>query len=277
METENVKQESKTLEAEVLIEASKELVRKADLEVAKCKTGTSKAAEKFDEVKRTFKSTTLKSADNLLEKVGYEYVTYEEAEAFELAIEGSSEQTFSVAPISSGRFTGFLMGILIALLTVAVWIYVAMSKLNIDPASLTKESAMSQVNPVLEWIGGLVGSTMGTGGLILGLSALVMGWLVYALRVGLKARKNLHLAQETFENTNAYCTTQKECQEEMQKIDTHLREATDEIGNLTTILNEHSATLKRVIHVEGIYEEEKEYHSSSKRVLCHRLTLYWSG
>jgi len=258
---------SKYAEAEALIETSKELVNKVDLEVSKCKIGTSEAAKKFDKVKRTFKNTILKSADILLGKVGYEYITYEEAEAFELSIDGDSEEKFLVENLSSGRFTGLLLAMLVIFLTVAIWVYIAIRKLNIDPYSLTPKSAMLQVNPMLEWIGGLVGGTVNIGALILGLSALVMGWLVYALRVGLKGRKNLHLAQETFENTNAYCTTQKECQEEMQKIDTHLREATDEIRNLTTILNEHSATLKRVIHVEGIYEEEKEYHSSSKRVM----------
>jgi len=267
MKTDSVKQKSKLAEAESLIETSKELVNKVESEVTECKIGTSEAAKKFDVVKRTFKNTTLKSADTLLKKVGFEYITYEEAEAFELSIDGNSEKNFSVKSLSSGRFTGLLLAMLIALLTVAAWVYIAMTKLNIDPRSLTPESAMSQVNPTLEWIGGLVGGTMSIGALILGLSALIMAWLVYALRMSLKGKKNLRLAQETFLQSNEYCTIQTECQKEMKKIDNHLREATDEIGNLTTILNEHAATLKRVIHVEGIYEEDKEYHPSSKKVM----------
>jgi len=267
METGNAKQKSKLAEADALIEASQELVQKIDSEVAECKIGTSEAAEKFDEVKRTFKNTTLKNADSLLEKVGFEYITHEEAEAFELSIDGTSKQDFSLKRLSSGRFTGLLLAILVALLTVAAWAYVAMTKLTIDPASLTLETAKSHLNPILEWIGGLVGGTVSIGALILGFSALIMAWLVYALRINLKAKKNLRIAQDTFDKSTEYCMTQEECQREMKRVDSHLREATSEMRNLETILNEQSSTLKRVIHVEGIHEEDKEYHPSSKKVM----------
>ena len=267
METGSVKKKSKLAEADALIEASQELVQRVDSEVAECKIGTSEAAEKFDEVKRTFKNTILKNADSLLEKLGFEYVTHEEAEAFELSIDGNSKQEFSVKRLSSGRFTGLLLAILVALLTVAAWVYVALKKLTIDPLSLTPETAMSHLNPVLEWIGGLVGGTASIGALILGFSALIMAWLVYAVRINLKAKKNLRIAQDTFDKSTEYCMTQEECQREMKKVDNHLREATAEVGNLETILNEQLATLKRIIHVEGVHDEEKEYHPSSKKVM----------
>jgi len=258
---------SKHAEAEALIETSKELVNRVDSAVTECKIGTSEAAKKFDKVKRTFKNTTLKSADTLLEKVGYEYITYEEAESFELSIDGDSEERFLVENLSSGRFTGLLLAMLVAFLTVTIWVYIAMRKLNIDPRSLTPESAMLQVNPTLEWIGGLVGGTISVGALILGLSALIMAWLVYTLRMSLKGKKNLLLAKDIFEKSNTYCITQEVSQREMKKVDNHLREVTTEMDNLTTILNEQSATLKRVIHVEGLYEAEKEYHPSSKKLM----------
>jgi hypothetical protein len=267
METDSVKKKNKLAEAEALIEASKELVAKVDSEVAECKIGTSEAAEKFDEAKRTFKNKTLKSADMLLEKVGFDYVTHEEAEAFELSIDDAADKNFTVKSLSSGRFTGLLLAILVALLTAGAWIYFAMRKLNIDPRALDAKTAMSNLTPILEWIGGLVGGTASVGALILGFSALIMAWLVYAIRVHLKAQKNLRIAKDTFDKSTEYCMTQEECQREMKKVDNHLREATTEIGNLETILNEQLAALKRVIHVEGVHEEDKEYHPSSKKVM----------
>jgi hypothetical protein len=263
METLSVNKKSKLAEAEALIEASQEIVAKVDLDVALCKVGISEAAEEFDSVKRTFNNVTFKNAENLLEKTGFEYITYEEDKAFELSIDTSDEQDFSVETLSSGRFTGLILAILVAVATAGAWIYLAMSKLNIDPSSVDTETATSHVNPILEWIGG----EMSIGALILGFSALIMAWLVYALRINMKGKKNLRIAKDTFDKSTEYCTTQEECQREMKKVDEHLREATVEIGNFETILNEQASVLKRIIHVEGTYEDEKEYHPSSKKVM----------
>ena len=257
------KKKNKLVEAEELIAVSQELVAKVDSDVAESQVGISEAAGEFDYVKKNFKNVTLKNADSLLEKVGFEYVTFEEAEEFELSVDTSDNQNFSVETLSSGRFTGLLLAILVALLTASAWIYLAMSKLNIDPKSISTETAISHVKPILEWIGG----EMSIGALILGFSALIMAWLVYALRTNLKGTKNLRIAKDTFEKSNEYCLTQEECQREMKKVDAHLREATVEVTNLEMILNEQASVLKRIIHVEGTYEEEKEYHPSSKKVM----------
>ena len=255
---------NKLAEAEALIEASQELVAKVESDVAECEIGISEAAGEFDYVKKNFKNVTLKNADSLLEKVGFEYITYEEAEAFELSVEVSDEENFSVETLSSGRFTGLILAIVVALITAGSWIYLAMSKLDIDPNSVVNvETATSHVNPILEWIGG----EMSIGALILGFSALIMAWLVYALRINMKGKKNLRIAKDTFDKSTEYCMNQEECQKEIKKVDGHLREATMEVGNFETILNEQASILKRIIHVEGVFDEEKEYHPSSKKVM----------
>ncbi|CAA6822888.1 MAG: ORF 73 extensive acidic domains, potential leucine zipper immediate early protein homolog [uncultured Sulfurovum sp.] len=261
---------NKLSEANALIEASQELVAKVDSEISECKIGISSAAEDFDEAKRTFNNVTFKNSEVLLEKVGFEYTTFEEAEAFELAVDGNEDESFSVKNLSSGRFTGLILAIVVALLTVVAWIYLAMTKLGIDPSSITLDNASEQVNPILTWIGGDMISANGNmtvGALILGFSALIMAWLVYAIRINLKGSKNLRIAKKTYEKSKDYCMTQEECQKEMKKVDVHLREATEEIQNLDMILNEQASVLRRVIHVEGVYDGEKEYHPSSKKVM----------
>ncbi|CAA6814726.1 MAG: ORF 73 extensive acidic domains, potential leucine zipper immediate early protein homolog [uncultured Sulfurovum sp.] len=262
---------NKLAEAEALIEASKELVAKVDSDVAECKVGISSAAEAFDTAKKTFNEVTFKNSEALLEKVGFDYTTFEERDAFELAVDSDDDEAFSVKSLNSGRFTGLLLAIFVALLTVMAWIYLAMTKLGIDPNSITTlDNATAQINPILTWIGGDMISANGNmtiGALILGFSALIMAWLVYAIRINFKAKKNLHIAQETFDKTNEYCSTQEACQQEMIKVDSHLREATQEITNLDMILNEQVSILKRIIHVEGIYDHEKDYHPSSKKVM----------
>ena len=261
---------NKILEAKSLIESSQKLVTKVEADVAKCKVGLSKAAEEFDSAKRTFKNVTFKNVESLLERTGFEYVSYEESEAFELSIDDGNQENFSVKKLRSGRFTGLILALLAAFATVGVWIYLAISKLNIDTSNINIETATSHVNPILTWIGEhlLSGeSSLLVGSLILGFSALIMAWIVYAVRVAMRGSKNLHLAKDTLDKATQYSMTQDECKDEMKKIDMHLREASVEISNFETILNEKAAVLKRIIHVEGSCDEEKEYHPSSKKVM----------
>ena len=268
-----VVKKNKLAEAQELIESSKELVSKANTEVNECKVIISEAAEAFDEAKRNFNNTTFKSSETLLEKLGFDYSPYDEIEPFELSIDDDDGEGFSVQDISSGRFTGLILALLVALATLGAWIYMSLTKLKIDPKTLTPETATEQINPVLTWIGTLGGNTGGNmiiGAAILGFSALIMAWIVYAIRINMKGKKNLRIAQEMHEKSKEYCMTKEDCKREMQKVDAHLREATEEVNNFDTILNEKVATLKRVLHIEGAFDEEKEYHPSSKK--CMRET-----
>jgi hypothetical protein len=261
---------NKITEAKALIEVSQELVAKVDSDIQECKLGISDATDAFDSAKRTFNSMSLKKSEDLLEKAGYNYINHEESEAFELTIDPSEDNGFYVQRLSSGRFIGLLMALVVALLTVSVWIYFASVKLEIDLNILDLQTALSHVNPVLTWIGGEnigANGNMAMGALVLSFSALILGWLVYALYINAKGTKNLRIAQEMYEKSNEYCMTQEECKAEMKKVDAHLREATVEVKNFETIIEEQIAILKRVLHVEGIYNSEKEYHPSSKKVM----------
>ena len=264
---------NKLSEAQELIENSKELVSRANTEVQECKVGISEAAEAFDEAKRNFNNTTFKSCETLLEKLGFDYSSYDEIEPFELSVDEDDGEAFSVQDISSGRFTGLILALFVALATLGAWIYMSFTKLKIDPKTITPETATEQINPVLTWIGTLGGNTGGNmivGAVILGFSALIMAWLVYAIRVSMKGKKNLRIAKEMHEKSKEYCMTKEDCKREMKKVDAHLRESTEEASNFETILNEKVATLKRILHIEGAYDEAKEYHPSSKK--CMRET-----
>jgi len=273
MDVEMVQPESKRnkiAEAKELIEVSQELVAKVDSDVQACKVGISEAADEFDSAKRTFNNVTLKSCEGLLEKAGQNYITFRESEAFELTLNRDEEEQFSVQSLSSGRFVGLLLAILAALLILGAWGYFASMKLGIDLNTLTPETAMPHINPVLTWIGGEMFGAKGNivvGALVLSFSALLGAWLAYAIMINLRGNRNLRIAKEMYAKSNEYCMTQEECQAEMKKVDAHLREATREVHNFETILQEQASILKRVIHVEGMHSEEKEYHPSSKKVM----------
>ncbi|MBU1669106.1 hypothetical protein KKC13_11860 [bacterium] len=264
---------SKQVEAKELIESSKELVSKVDNQVEECKIGVSKAAENFDNIKRTFNNTIFTSSQELLEKVGFEYNSAldELNEPFELALEEKEGATVHIKNISSGRFTGLLLAIGAALVTLGVWIYFAAQKLNISLSSnTTAEAIEAHINPVLAWIGGGITGATGNpmfGALVLGFSALLMAWFVYAIRVNLKASKNLRIALKTYEESTEYSMSKDDCKKEMEKIDAHLQASNTEVENFTMLLNEQNSSLKRILHVEGAGSDEQSYHPSSTKVM----------
>jgi len=263
---------SKQEEAKELIATSKELILKVDSQVEEYKVGVSQAAENFDEIRRTFNNTAFKHSEELLEKAGMEYVSNDDLdEPFELTLEPKDSSKLRVDNISSGRFTGLILAILAALAAVLGWIYLATQKLNIPlTADMTPETIEPNVEPVLTWIGGGVTGAAGNpmfGMLTLAFSALLVAWLVYAIRVYLKANKNLRIAKETFEKTAEYTVEKDDSKREMASIDAHLRESHTEVENYQILLNEQNAILNRVIHVEGIASDETSYHPSSKKVM----------
>ena len=261
------------------MESSKELLSKVDSQVEECKIGVSQAADNFDDAKRTFNNTTFKSAEELLAKVGYSYNSAldELNEPFELSLEQKESGTVRIQNINSGRFTGLLLAIGTAVLTVGAWIYVATQKLSIpfDP-EMTLEASEIHSNPILSWIGGGITGGVGNpmfGALILGFSALLMAWLVYAVRVHLKANKTLRIAKKAYEESAEYSLCKDDCKKEMEKVDAHLRECSREIESFTMLLNEQTAVLKRILYVEGSGSQEHLYHPTSNKVMRHTERL----
>ena len=265
-----VKINNKRSEVESLIQTSKELIAKTDVNIEESKANVFKAAEAFDDTKRIFKNVTFKKSEELLEKLGFDYITQEESEAFELSIGDTNQKKFSVKNISSGKFTGFLFALFVALLMLAIWIYFAIKNLAIEVNEMSIEKATNSVNPMLTWVATDVVPASGNvliGALVVGFSALVVAWIVYAIRVVLKGSKNLRVAQETLEASTDYCMSQENSQGKMKKLEKHLLESTSELKKLEMILNEQNSVLTRVTYVEGTFDEGKEYHPSSKKVM----------
>ena len=260
----------KIAEAKELIRDSKDLVSEVDSLVQECQLGVSKAADDFDTQKRTFFNKTFKASEELLKKLGIEYGTNKSLhEPFELSV-NSSVENLEIEYISSGRFTGMLLALMVALLTFFGWIYFATKALNIPLNQVTIKSIESNMDAVLTWIGGGVVGVHGhsmVGALVLGFSGLIMAWIVYAVRIHFKTDKNLRVAKKAYIESRAYSFSKDECKKEMLRVDAHLREAIISIENFSVVLNEQNGILKRIVYVEGVANEEKSYHPSSKKIM----------
>jgi len=261
----------KIIEAQELMESSKEMVSEIDSQIEECKVGISQAADDFNVVKRAFMNETFKTSEELLEKVGVEDILSNIShEPFELFVDSTIGDELSIDYISSGRFSGMILSFFAGLLTFSLWVYLAIKNLNLSVDKVSFQGNESYIDAVLLWIGGgfmgMKGHSM-LGALILGFSVLVVVWLVYAMRVHFKAHKNLRIAKKTYVESKEYTFSKDECKKEMLKVDKHLRESIVVIDNITFILNEQNAILQRIVHIEGIYDEEKGYHPNSKKVM----------
>jgi len=268
-----VRPKNKISEAKDLIISSQELVKDVDRDIEECQTGVSKAASDFDKKKRFLINERLNNSEELLRKVGIEYGEESHAlDEFELAVDATVGDKLSIRNISSGRFSGVLLSFFVALATFATWIFFATKHLNIplDIKIVNLEFIETHRDAVLAWIGGgLAGGTGNpmTGMVILLFTTIVAGWGLYALRLYFRTEKNLKVAKKAYIESQEYSYIKDESKREMLKIDGHLRDVIMTIDDFSIVLNEQNSILKRIIHVEGISDEDRAYHPSSKRVM----------
>jgi len=264
IENKIIKPVTKNEQAKELMKSSKELITQADSEVDATKESIADDVKKFEEIKNSLLSTTITQNQILLEKASFVYLKPESDDPFEISL-GNTNDNIKVHNISSGGFTGFILAIIAMLATAVGWIYLASTKVGvaIEPPAIPDNAS---IDKMMAWIGG--GMTGGEGnalyGMItIGLTALIVGWIVYKIRVSLKEHRNFKVANDTFEKSHIYVDKQKETKTEMEKIDEHIKKVVPLLEDCQVLLNEQNAKLERVIHVEGLLDDNSQYHQSS--------------
>ncbi|NPA60947.1 MAG: hypothetical protein GXO06_01525, partial [Epsilonproteobacteria bacterium] len=266
MVSEERKKLNRSERARELVLDSKELIYEADRELESAKRSLLDNIDRFEDLKHNFLNTTFAKAQLLLDKLSYEYSKTEPKDSFQISL-GTPNETIRVKNIKSGRFTGFILALIVMFITSAVWIYVATLNLGIDiPINPPKIPERETIEQIFKWIGG--GMWGDEGDIILGmsivaLSSLIVGFLVYKIRVSLKEKVNFKVANRIFEESNLYAEQQRERRKEIEKIDEHIKETLPMVKNYQYLLNEKNGTLQRIFHIEGEKEYYNNYHSSS--------------
>ncbi|HHB93521.1 MAG TPA: hypothetical protein ENK88_00005 [Campylobacterales bacterium] len=264
MENKIVNPIRKNEQAKELIKNSAKLISQADSEVEATKESIAKDVSRFEEIKNSLLSTTIIQGQILLEKASFVYIKPESDEPFEISL-GNTNDNIKVNNISGGGFTAFILAIFAMLATAVAWIFVASTKVGviIEPPAIPDNAS---IDKIMSWIGG--GMTGGDGnplfGMItIGLTALIIGVIVYKFYVSIKENKNFKVANNTFEKSQLYVDRQKESKTEMEKIDEHIKKVVSLLEDYRVLLDEQNAKLQRIIHVEGELEDNSQYHQSS--------------
>ncbi|MEA1880400.1 MAG: hypothetical protein U9N11_07135, partial [Campylobacterota bacterium] len=166
--------------------------------------------------------------------------------------------------VSSGRFTAFILALIAGIATFMGVVYLATEKLN-TVLDITKIPSNDKVNEIGATIATLVGlkEDFNFGVIVTTLAVLLVMFVVYKLRVGLKSGSNLRFANKQMVNAQNYITDKTNCKIEMERVDLHITEAIQTLADYQVVLNEQHGKLARIKHFEGTAPSLTSYHAKS--------------
>jgi hypothetical protein len=249
--------------AVLLIKKAKHIVQDAEAQMEACKLLLSDYLKEFEDAKTSLKNGGMEESEELLDTLGFDKDEDEEPEEV-VAFEAKEEVSpVYIRDISSGKFTGFLLALIFGVATLLGLVYVATQKLGI-PLDLNKIPTAETRNSVLSWFGSLVGmNDPMVGGAMLAVVVLLVMWIVYAIRVSVRASSNLEFAKEQLKQAEEYASLKGTCKDEMDKVDAHIKDAIKMMKTYEVIFHEQKAKLRRIQHLEQNGEESPEYHEKS--------------
>ncbi len=252
-------------EAVLLVEKAKNLVKEAEEQMEECKLLLSNDLKGYEDAKVALKEGGMDACEVLLGELGYVEEVEEPSEEEIVVFEPKEDlEPMLLRDVSSGKFTGFLMGLIGGIATIGGMLFTAASKTGVA-LDLSKVPTPESIKPLLGWYGSLIGMNGNemAGGAVVVLAALLVMWIIYAIRVSMKGSQNLEFAQLQLEEAEAYTAHKGSCKEEMDKVDAHIHDAIETLKTYQVLFNEQKGKLERIMHIEGKKEDLSEYHDKS--------------
>ncbi|KYJ86519.1 hypothetical protein [Sulfurovum riftiae] len=251
--------------AMLLIKKAKHIVHDAEAQMEACKLLLSDDLKDFEDAKKSLIEGGMEESEELLEALGFAKDEEEEEEVEEVSVFEAKEEVppVHIRDISSGKFTGFLLALIFGLSTLFGLLYVATEKLGIT-LDLSKAPSGETISSILIWFSSLVDmkEPIIGGAMLIGTVLLVM-FIVYKIRVSVRASSNLEYAKEQLKKAEEYASVKGSCKDEMDKVDAHIKEAIETMKTYEVILHEQKGKLRRIQHIEQSGEETPEYHEKS--------------
>ena len=250
----------------MLVKKARIIVKDAENQLEECKLLLASDLKDYDKAVQELKANGMDASEELLTQLGY--VSDEEESEEDKNIEDVVvfEPKEDVAPlnikdVSSGKFTGFLMGLLGGVVTFAGMAFVGSEKLGIT----VDLSQLTTMEPVYSWYSRLIGlkGDMFYGRLFMILAALLVVWLIYKIRVSMKASKNLNHATAQLEAAEEYTAQKGSCKDEMDRVDAYIHDVIKTLKTYQVIFNEQKGKLERILHIEEDQSETASYHHKS--------------
>jgi len=257
--------------AKLLVEKSIQMKSHVESELDSVEDEVLESIDELEEKREEFFNGSFRDGKLILEKFKFEYPVDNENRDMSLSLDRRVDD-LHVKDISTGAFSGFLMALIAMIGVFGGTIYFIASKLGLD---LKLEDFpninldISVYEKIFAFVSKLVlgEENFNYGLAIVGAVALLIGFIVYKIRVMLKESQNYKEANRIYEETNIYIQNLKEQIDDFRKIGQHIKEIIPTITDYEYLLNENIAKLKRALHVEGQKEDFKDYHSTTVETL----------
>lgn len=257
--------EKKFAKAQRLVEQSKQIVQEADERTEECRLVLMDDLKEYEDAKKALKEGGYDGCGDLVEKLGYkpaddmpkeeDPVVFEEKEVVKPLV---------IKDVSSGKFSGFVLALLGGAATAAGLVYLATEKLGMT-LDVSKVPSTEETQSILTSFSTMVGLKpdlyIGSG--LFAVAILLVMYLLYKIRVGLKAGSSLHFAVKQFVESELYIEQKSNCKTEMDKVDVHMKDSIETMKYYEVLLNEQEGKLKRILYFEGEKGKSTEYHEKS--------------
>jgi len=102
---------------------------------------------------------------------------------------------------------------------------------------------------------------------VIGLVIFAVLWIVYAIRISLKASANYSFALKQLQEVQLFDEENGNCRYQMEKVDVYVKALTDLLKLYRLLLAEKNAKLERILYLEGSESFTKLNHNSQEEIL----------
>ncbi len=261
------RRKKKHVQATAKVAAAQSRIQNTDEEIEACMARVEEDLNAFKGVQTRFFERVLHPSQQMLKAVGAKDRVFESAPAPSVDLEDPSLAPVEIVKLSSGTGKGLLYGLLGGIAVVGGWCYAATQALGL-PLIPEKFPDMERVTQSFGWVAQLAGqgNNVAVGSTIIGVSAVVVGWGIYALTKALRGSANLKKATQIEEETEFYCTKKGECKAQMEKVREHIAHAQKMIEKYDVLLAEQNAALQRALFIEEA-EKYDQLHAHSQQTV----------
>ncbi len=257
--------------AEHIIVDAKKIIEDAETQLTECMLILNNDLKNFKESRKSLKEKSLEKSETLLKKLGFnsDMISEDKNEKVEFGYKEQNDiEKVDIKKVSSGKFTSFILSLIIGAITTIGLLFFASSALKTD-FDINKIQDIDYLEPLLVWIGQLftANADLNIGIGVLAVITLLIMYIMYKIRVSLRASHNLREAKDSHEQAEFYCTKKDECKKEIERVDAHITEVIKTFDVYSVFLNEQNSKLQRILFIEDKQDNFDSYHYKSQMII----------